>query len=167
MEAILFILTALTALVSSFLVVTGKKPVNSVLFLVVTFFCIAVFYVLLGAQFIAAMQIIVYAGAIMVLFLFVVMLLNMKGEQVWERLDYSRKALAFVVASGVLSVAIVGIKVVALPTLANIETTGTVEAFADNLFSRWLLPFEMISILLLTAIIGSVMMVKRQQGDSK
>lgn len=167
MEATLFILTALTALVSSFLVVTGKKPVNSVLFLVVTFFCIAVFYVLLGAQFIAAMQIIVYAGAIMVLFLFVVMLLNMKSEQVWEKLDYSRKMLAFAVAAGILSVVIVGIKVAVVPTPDDIENFGTVEAFADNLFNRWLLPFEMVSILLLTAIIGSVMMVKRHQGDPK
>jgi len=167
MEATLFIITALTALVSSLLVVTGKKPINSILFLIVTFFCVAVFYLMLGAQFIAAMQIIVYAGAIMVLFLFVVMLLNMREEQIWEKLTSSRKVIAFVVALGVLSVVVTAVTVtLSTPNPADSQyELGTVEAIAEGLFSCWLLPFEMASVLLLTAIIGVVMMVKRKEQE--
>lgn len=163
MEAILFILTALTAVVSSLLVVTGKKPINSILFLIVTFFCVAVLYLMLGAEFIAAMQIIVYAGAIMVLFLFVVMLLNLREEQVWEKLTNSRKGIAGIVALGVLAVVITAVTIAVKEPVEVIPELGSVESIAERLFTRWILPFEMASVLLLTAIIGVVMMVKRKE----
>jgi len=80
MESIFFIVVAAVAVISSILVVTCKNPINSALSLVMTFFCLATFYVMLDAPFMAATQVIVYAGAIMVLIIFVIMLLNVKAE---------------------------------------------------------------------------------------
>ncbi|MDP8228998.1 MAG: NADH-quinone oxidoreductase subunit J [Candidatus Electryoneaceae bacterium] len=163
MEAILFIITALIAVVSALLVITGRQPVYSVLFLILTFFCVAILYVMLGAQFIAAMQVIVYAGAIMVLFMFVVMLLNLRDKQKWEVTNTLRKGLGFAVAGGVLLIIATALKSSFNATAELSKDYGTVGAVGDLLFQRFLLPFEVASVLLLTAIIGVVMMVKRQQ----
>lgn len=163
MEAILFIITALIAVVSALLVITGRQPVYSVLFLILTFFCVAILYVMLGAEFIAAMQVIVYAGAIMVLFTFVVMLLNLRDKQKWEVPNALRNGLGFVVAGGVLLVVVTALKGSFNATAELDQDYGTVGAVGEVLFQRFLLPFEIASVLLLTAIIGVVMMVKRQQ----
>jgi len=148
MESILFIIVALTVLISALLVITRRSPITSVLFLVLTFLSIAVLYVMLGAQFIAALQVIIYAGAIMVLFLFVVMLLNLRTPQPWEVSGPLRTGLGFIVAGGVLLD----------------PEMGTVAAVGDALFRRFLLPFEIASVLLLVAIIGVVALVKRRHS---
>ena len=166
MELILFIITGLVALVSAFMVITRRKPISSVLFLVLTFFCLAVLYVMLGAQFIAAMQIIVYAGAIMVLFLFVLMLLSHRGAQTWEVAGPLRKWLGFAAAGGVLLIAATAIQSVGRSDTPLDPTLGTVSAFGDALFNRFLLPFEIASVLLLGAIIGVVAMIKRQPSQN-
>ncbi|NQT34061.1 NADH-quinone oxidoreductase subunit J [bacterium] len=166
MELILFIITALVALGSAFMVITRRSPIASVLFLILTFFCLAVFYVMLGAQFIAAMQIIVYAGAIMVLFLFVLMLLNLRGTQSWEVGNPLRKWLGFAAAGGILLVAATAIKSVGMIGTELDPALGTVESVGRNLFTRFLLPFEIASVLLLGAIIGTVAMVKQKQSES-
>ncbi len=165
MEAIIFILTALTAIVSALLVITGRDPVRSVLFLILTFFCVAVLYILLGAQFIAAMQVIVYAGAIMVLFMFVVMLLNLRSTDSREGTKLTRKSIGFVVAGGFLLVVISALKGAFNATAPLDKDMGTVAAVGDALFTRFLLPFEITSVLLLGAIFGTVMMVKREQKE--
>lgn len=162
MEVILFIITALVALGSALMVITRRSPVSSVLFLVLTFFCLAVLYVMLGAQFIAAMQIIVYAGAIMVLFLFVLMLLNLRGEQSWENITPSRIGLGFVATGGLLVVTVAWLKGVGSKGAELDPAIGTVSAFGDALFQRFLLPFEIASVLLLGAIIGVVALIKRK-----
>lgn len=160
MELILFTITALIALVSALMVITRKSPISSVLFLVLTFLCLAVLYVMLGAQFIAAMQIIIYAGAIMVLFLFVLMLLNLRTDQSWERSGTLRKWLGFVVTGGLLLVAAAWLKGTGAMDGTLDPEMGTVSAFGDALFRRFLLPFEIASVLLLGAIIGVVAIIK-------
>jgi len=170
MEVILFIITALVALGSALMVITRRNPVSSVMFLVLTFFCIAILYVMLGAEFIAAMQIIVYAGAIMVLFLFVLMLLNLRGDQSWENITPTRIGLGFVAAGGLLVVTVAWLKSVALENVELNPELGTVQAFSDALFQRFILPFEIASVLLLGAIIGVVALIKRkplEQDESK
>ena len=165
MEAIIFILTAFTAIVSALLVITGRDPVRSVLFLVLTFFCVALLYILLGAQFVAVMQVIVYAGAIMVLFLFVVMLLNLRAEDPAEDVKTARKSIGFVVARGVLLVAISALKGAFDANAPLDKSIGTVAAIGDALFTRFVLPFEIASVLLLGAIFGTVMLVKRGEKE--
>ncbi len=162
MELVLFIITALVALVSAFMVITRRTPISSVLYLVLTFFCLAVLYVMLGAQFIAAMQIIVYAGAIMVLFLFVLMMLSQRGAQTWESADPMRKWLGFAAAGGILLVAATALQSVSVSDAALDPEIGTVSSIGEALFRRFLLPFEVASVLLLGAIIGVVAMVKRK-----
>lgn len=161
MEFVLFILVALAAVASALLVVTGKNPVYSVLFLVTTFFCLAVLYVLLGAPFIAALQVIVYAGAIMVLFLFVIMLLNLREPQSWDITGQVRRWLGFAVAAGVLLVALAAVRGVTGSGAPLDAQMGSAESIGTALYTRFLLPFEVASVLLLVAIIGVVALLKR------
>lgn len=161
MELTLFILVALAAVASALLVVVGKNPVYSVLFLVSAFFCLAILYVMLGAPFVAALQVIVYAGAIMVLFLFVVMLLNLREPQGWDITGQIRRWVGFAVAAGVLLVALTAVRGVFDPNAPLIPEMGNAESIGMALFTRFLLPFEIASILLLIAIIGVVTLLKR------
>ncbi len=144
------------------MVVFSKNPVHSVLYLVLTFFTIAGHYVLLNAQFLAAVHIIVYAGAIMVLFLFVIMLLNLNKETEPHKSVWLKASAA--VASGLLLVVLVG----ALKSAETIVATNTfdpniglIENLGKVLFSEFLLPFEVSSVLLLVAMVGAVMLGKR------
>jgi len=115
---------------------------------------------MLGAQFIAAMQVIVYAGAIMVLFIFVVMMLNLSGSQKWEIIGPVRKILGFVAAAGVLLITVMLLRQ-SLGLAADLDPSmGTVAAIGETLFQRYLLPFEIASVLLLAAIIGVVAIVR-------
>ena len=144
------------------MVVITKNPIHSVLYLVLTFFAIAGHYVLLNAQFLAAVHIIVYAGAIMVLFLFVIMLLNLNKETEADKSIWLKASA--VVASGSLMVVLVG----ALKGAETIQTTNTfnsniglIENLGMTLFNEFLLPFELASILLLAAMVGAVMLGKK------
>jgi NADH-quinone oxidoreductase subunit J len=166
MEAILFYLTALVAVVASFFVTKCRNPVNSALCLVTNFICLAVFYVMLEAPFMAAIQIMVYAGAIMVLIVFVIMLLNL-GTAVKSRYTHG------LVAGGVLSVLLLLVAKVFLGkgaatatggevTSELIQSYGHTELIGRAMFTDFLLPFEIASILLLVAIIGAVVLSKRK-----
>lgn len=158
----LFYLLSFLALMFASMVVLTKNPIHSVLYLVLTFFAIAGHYVLLNAQFLAAVHIIVYAGAIMVLFLFVIMLLNLNKETEPNK-NYWLQGAA-VVASGSLLVVLVG----ALKGAETIQATNTfnsniglIENLGMTLFNEFLLPFELASILLLSAMVGAVMLGKK------
>jgi len=164
MELILFISVAVAAIASALMVVIGKKPVYSVMFLVSAFFCLAILYVMLGAPFVAALQVIVYAGAIMVLFLFVVMLLNLREPQGWDMTGVGRRWIGFAVAAGVLIVALAAVKGVFDPGSALQPEMGNAESIGEALFTRFLLPFEVASVLLLIAIIGVVTLLKRDNA---
>lgn len=158
----LFYLLSFLALMFASMVVITKNPVNSVLYLVLTFFAIAGHYVLLNAQFLAVVHIIVYAGAIMVLFLFVIMLLNLNketepGKSVWLKASAA-------VASGLLLVVFVGAfkgAAVAQATNPFNANIGLIENLGQTLFKEFLLPFELASILLLSAMVGAVMLGKK------
>lgn len=162
MTLYLFYFLSFLAILCGLMVVLEKNPVHSVLYLVVTFFAIAGHYILLNAQFLAAVHIIVYAGAIMVLFLFVIMLLNLNKESEFHKNNYVKGAA--VIAGGLLLVILVGaLKGTTTlpapnPTSASI---GLVENLGQVLFKQFLLPFEIASLLFLSAMVGAVMLGKR------
>ena len=150
--------------------VLSRSPMSSLLFLVLAFFSLAALYVLLGAHFIAAIQVIVYAGAIMVLFLFVIMLLNL-GHDYRPDLRRAGWLIAGFTAAGligyVLAAAFAAPAAVASgPGQAAIEASirelNAVGAIAQPLFRDYLVPFELTSILLLVAIVGAVLLAKRR-----
>ncbi|MEA3362243.1 MAG: NADH-quinone oxidoreductase subunit J [Thermodesulfobacteriota bacterium] len=166
MEVILFYLTATVAIISAVFVTQCRNPVNSALNLITTFLCLAVFYVMLESPFMAAIQIMVYAGAIMVLIVFVIMLLNL-GLAVKERYTHGI-AGAGVLAALVLFVANYFIRYGEATgtggsvTSEVISSYGHTELIGRAMFVDFLLPFEIASILLLVAIIGAVILSKRE-----
>jgi NADH-quinone oxidoreductase subunit J len=166
METILFYLVALVAIVSGFLVIRCQSPVNSALGLVNTFFCLAIFYVMLHAPFMAAVQIMVYAGAIMVLILFVIMLLNL-GTEVRQR--YTRGIVWSSLASLLVLFNVIFFlkrgRVTGIEgdiTSRMVESVGHTELIGKTMFTEFLLPFEIASILLLVAIVGAVVLAKKE-----
>jgi NADH-quinone oxidoreductase subunit J len=150
------------ALMSSLMVVFTKNAVYSVLCLIITFFAIAGHYLLLNAQFLAAVHIIVYAGAIMVLFLYVIMMLNQNKDTEPKKHPYLM--VISVIASGLLMLTMVGtVKSAELPgsTIADAQV-GTIEKLGQVLFTDFLLPFEVSSILFLAAMVGAVYLSKNK-----
>jgi len=158
------------AVASALLCITRKNPVASALWLVVTLFQVAALFVLLDAQFIAVLQIIVYAGAIMVLFLFVIMLLNLGRAGPGDIKGPVGLAVATLLAGAVGLQLFILLRAspshdLTLPagTMAGMEQAqGMVGLVARPLFSAYLIPFEITSVLLLAAIVGAVVLAKRQ-----
>ena len=144
-------------------VIVQRNPVRSALCLVATLFLLAVMYVFLDAHLVAVLQIIVYAGAIMVLFLFVIMLLNLQVETPNTR-RFGVRLAAGVMAG--LFVALLARLARQMPTEMTTDQVtkgfGTTEALAETLFTKLLLPFEITSVLLLVAIVGAVVLAKRK-----
>jgi len=162
-ERIFFFATAGVAVVSGILTITRRNPVQSVLFLIVNFFCIALLYLGLHAQFLAIIQILVYAGAIMVLFLFVIMLLNLGDEKTLEVKSGYRKYIAVALAAVVLvQIQTVVASGVVGPTGTAAPGFGTVEALGETLFREYLLQFEATSVLLLAALVGVIVIAKKK-----
>ena len=158
-----FYFLSLLAIISAFLVVFSKSPVHSVLYLVACFFAIAGHFLLLNAQFLAIVHIIVYGGAIMVLFLFVVMMLNLNKESDSQKSNYVK--LAAIAASGFLLLTIVAsVKSyeVSSQMVMPLKGQGSVQSIGKELFSTFLLPFEISSILLFAAVVGAVMLAKKE-----
>lgn len=169
MEAILFAITAAAALASAAMVVLQRNAMYSALFLVVNLFCLAILYVLLNAFFLAVVQIAVYAGAIMVLMLFVIMLLNVAHPEPRDRRFGSLKAFGALIALVLLAeLAYVsfrgGVATSAPPGIANLPDVGHTQSLAVVLFTRYLLPFEVTSILLLAAILGAAVLSRKGTG---
>jgi NADH-quinone oxidoreductase subunit J len=153
--------------VLSLLVVTRKNPVHSVLWMLVLFIHIAGLYLFLNAEFLAAIQIIVYAGAILVLFLFVIMLLNLKKEETVKKYQAQWPVGAGIgVILLVFLISIVG-KITVLPALGKysidaVQAEGHIMIIGKVLYTKYLLPFEIASIILLVAIIGAVVLAKKR-----
>ncbi len=164
-EVVFFFLIAALAIVSAILMITQRNPIKSVIFLVVNFFCIALVYLLLHAQFIAIIQILVYAGAIMVLFLFVIMLLNLGDESALTEKIGFKKTIAYLLAAVLLVEIVIGLSLPWTVTTTQIHPKaieiGTVEAIGKSLFIDYLLPFEVVSMLLLAAIVGVIVLAKK------
>jgi len=160
----LFFLFAIVAIASAIMMILHRNPIYCALFLIVTLFALAGLYVLLNAPFIAAVHIIVYTGAIMVLFLFVIMLLNLKSDTVKERPNQLLQFLGIIVA-GIFFVQIAFFvksgSTIAASSPVDVEIQlGDTRAIGNLLFTEYLLPFEITSVLLLSAIVGSVILAK-------
>ena len=168
-----FYLFGFIAIISALLFVTRKSPVAAALWLVNTMFCLAALYVMLDAQFIGAIQVLVYAGAIMVVFLFVIMLLNLgQGGTVTDA-----RGLGWKLTAGAVSVVMLA-QIFALTraktpinltlpqgfAARQVEQTGAIAPVAGPLFNEYLLAFEVTSVLLLAAVVGAVILGK-QRGD--
>ncbi|MFQ5948740.1 MAG: NADH-quinone oxidoreductase subunit J [Acidimicrobiia bacterium] len=157
-ELVLFVIFALAALVGAITMVWARNPVYSALGLMLTLFSLAVFYVLNSGHFVAAVQVIVYAGAVMTLFIFVIMLVGVdRTEDRTERLPLQRElalGLGVLLAAGVLVAGRFAWSTG--PEAVGEPVNGTVENIADQLFRRWLLPFEVTALLLIIAAVGTV-----------
>ncbi|GBD25663.1 NADH-quinone oxidoreductase subunit J [bacterium HR30] len=162
----MFFLLSVPLVLFSLGVVLARSPVRSALSLVVALFLLAVMFFLLDARMIAALQVIVYAGAIMVLFLFVIMLLNLQHEPVETARPGQRTiagAFAVVFALVLGAVALRGLPTMPGPgvEVAVTPSFGSVESLAERLFTRHALAFEVTSVLLLGAIVGAVVLARK------
>ena len=171
MQEILFFALAAIAVTSAIAMILNKSPIYSVLLLIVTLFALAGLYVLLNATFIAAVHLIVYAGAIMVLFLFVLMLLDLKEDI--ERISFKRfsRIVALLAVFLLLAESII----LFLSTMSGKGNVvglgegvlGDVESIGMLLFTRYILPFEIASVLLMVGIIGAVVLARRKPEAGK
>jgi len=167
MEILIFSIIAVIAVVCSLLVIVSRNPVSSALFLIATMVSIAILFVMLNAPFLATIQIIVYAGAIMVLFLFIIMLLNLRKDEFGPEKRKAQRFFAilfgFILLMGIVTVIKAGI-FVSKPAESVSQTTLPlgVEPLAQLLFTKYLFPFELASVLLLVAIVGAIVMAKRR-----
>jgi NADH-quinone oxidoreductase subunit J len=166
-ELIVFIVLAPLSVVTALGMVLSRNAIYSALLLVVNFFCLAGFYVLLEAQFVAAVQVIVYAGAIMVLFLFVLMLLGTGNEvAITERLRGQRPAavlLSLGLLIAVVAAIFAGVFDAEPASLAAANEGGNVQAVGRLLFTRYTFAFETAGILLVVAAVGALVLGKRQR----
>lgn len=165
---IIFLLLSVMAVGSALMMITSKNPVNSVLWLIVVFFAISGHYILLNAQFLAIVNIIVYAGAIMVLFLFVVMLMNLNAET--EPIKNRRLQLIGVTSGGALMLIIISaVSKIDVEQLVQINAgdSGLIKVLGMNLFKNYVLPFEISSVLFLSAMIGAVVIGKKEEIENK
>jgi NADH-quinone oxidoreductase subunit J len=162
-SAILFWMLSVAALFSALMVVTSSNPIHSVIWLIVTFFAISGHYILLNAQFLAVVNILVYAGAIMVLFLFVIMLMNLNKEN--EPARHRWLKLAGGVSGGALLLVLVAaLKDTELKSQQSLLLeghTGLIKTLGQELFSTYVIPFELSSILFLSAMVGAVLIGKK------
>ena len=158
---ILFWILSILALFSAVMVITSKNPVFSVLWLIITFFCISGHYILLNAQFLAIVNIIVYAGAIMVLFLFVIMLMNLNKETEPQKNRWLK--LAGAVSGGCLLLVLVAALRNTDAGSAQMATgdIGLIQNLGNVLFTQYVVPFEISSVLFLSAMVGAVVIGKK------
>jgi NADH-quinone oxidoreductase subunit J len=165
MSLYLFYILSALSIISALLVVFSKVPIYSVLWLVICFFTIAGHYIMLNAQFLAIVHIIVYAGAIMVLFLFVVMLLNLNKEN--EQHKNSWIKFAAVISGGILFLTLIAamrssdLGTFNMPAQSEI---GFVQNVGMKLFTDFVLPFEISSVLFLSAMIGAVVLARKEKN---
>ena len=159
-QALFFIVIAAGCLTGAVGVVLSRRPVHSALFLLLNFITLAVLYVTLGAQFLAAAQVIIYAGGIVILILFVLMLIGSEriGRRVGQRLWTPYAGLALGLA--LLTAMAYAFSTDAFTAPAGAAMTGAPEAVGIELFTRYILPFEMVAILLLVALIGALILAR-------
>ena len=167
-EQVFFFYFACVIAAASVLVVAAHNPIYSALALLIMFFHVAGLYVTLHAEFLAAVQIIVYAGAILVLYLFVVMLLNLRHDDRYHRQWPMAAAVGVtLVIEAVILTAMKGwtTPVVATGTETTVGGTNNSETIGDVLYSTYLFPFEVASLILLVAMIGAIVLAKKDIGE--
>jgi NADH-quinone oxidoreductase subunit J len=162
-----FWLLSFIAVFSGIAVIISKNPVYSVLYLIMTFFSIAGHYFLMNAQFLAAVHIIVYAGAIMVLFLYVIMMLNLNNMETEKRHNIIK--LLAVSAAGLLLLVLSGAvqKADEIAVSGKVGAAGMVENLGIALYRNYLLPFELASVLFLAAMVGAVYLSKKNLNETQ
>jgi NADH-quinone oxidoreductase subunit J len=166
MELVVFIILSILCIVSAANIILQRHPIHSALSLVLTFVGLAGIYIQMHAEFIAVMQIVVYTGAIMVLFVFVIMLLNAKAEENIPDKLTSLKYLGIPLV--VLLVGMVGLKVFgsfseeSIQISIPVNVAGNTQAIGKLLYTQYALPFEVTSVLLLVAIVGAIVMAKKE-----
>jgi NADH-quinone oxidoreductase subunit J len=161
---ILFWLLSVLALFGAMMVITSKNPVYSVLWLILTFFAISGHYIMLNAQFLAIVNIIVYAGAIMVLFLFVIMLMNL-GKAVEPQRNRWIKFAGAIAGGSLLLVLVAALRnseIKGQSAQVNEGTMGLIKNLGKELFTTYVVPFEITSILFLSAMVGAVVIGRKE-----
>jgi NADH-quinone oxidoreductase subunit J len=165
---VVFLVTSLVCVAAGLLAVTRRSPLYSALWLLVTLIGVAVIFYLFSAPFLAMMQVVVYAGAILVLFLFVIMLLNLRPEDMKPEAPAAERAASAVVAILLLAVLAYGILSASggpggLPLAVPIvHDYGSIEGVGRSLFSRYVVQFEALSVLIVAAVVGAVLLAKRK-----
>ncbi len=168
----IFVLFAAIGLFGAVMMVTRTRPVHSALYLVLTLFAVAAIYVLLNAEFLAAVQVLVYAGGIMVLFLFVIFLVRppAPGEAVWRK---NRHLLVSVILAALLAGGL-GVQLLSRPPagagdraviVAATGERGNIQQLSVTLFRHYILPFETVSILLLAAMLGAIVLAGKSESS--
>jgi NADH-quinone oxidoreductase subunit J len=167
---IAFVVTALVAVFAAVMVITRRNPIHSAMFLILNFLCIAVLYLLLNFQFIAIIQVMIYAGAIMMLVIFVIMLLSAEEEGRKRKMPVPfAQMLGMVLVLILFALLIFGVAVNVLPgeqgefSPERIAELGDIKTIAGLLFTKFLFPFEVASIILLVGIIGAVILSKKER----
>ncbi|WP_300569173.1 NADH-quinone oxidoreductase subunit J [Flavobacterium sp.] len=162
---IFYFLSAIT-IATAFLTIISKNPIHSAIYLVICFFSVAGHYLLFNAQFLAIVHIIVYSGAIMVLFLFTIMLMNLNKEG--EPHKKLATKLAAVVSFGLLCFVMLAVFIKAMPVIDTYKQTGedfqSIKVLGKVLLNEYMVPFEFASILLLVAMIGVVLLSKKEKS---
>ena len=160
----LFYLTATIAVASAIFVVLNRNAIYSAILLVLCFFALAVLYLLLEAYFLAVLEVFIYAGAIMVLFLFAIMLLNLGREEALPKFMHLQRGLSLLMGGfflgGIILIMVHEPGVLHQP--GDTFLAGGIHVLGEALFSKYLLPFEVASLLLLVALIGTVYLAKRK-----
>lgn len=163
-EPYLFYFFATLTVVLAIAVVTQPNPIGAAIALIGTFFSLAAMFVLLNAHFVAIMQILLYAGAIMVLFVFVIMLLNLESQKVRFRTIAGNRLVqgsAALYLAGILALGFFGWRQFFTEGSVSSEVNGTIEAVGRLLLSDYLVPFELTSVLILVAVIGAVVLARK------
>jgi NADH-quinone oxidoreductase subunit J len=173
-ESIFFYIFAIVSIVSALFVIISRDPVRSAMSLVVCFLQIAAIYVLLRSPFLAVVQVFVYVGAVVVLFLFVVMVLELKQEKASEYLHIRQKPWAIIIVCALLVEVgfllfkgrISGGKV-GVYTEEFLVNAGSTEVLGELLFTKFILPFELVSLLLLVALVGAIVLTLKSKQSKQ
>lgn len=156
-ELVLFVVFGAIAIIGALTMVLHPNPVHGALGLMATMLSIAVFYVVNSGHFIAAVQVVVYAGAVMTLFLFVIMLIGVdRSESLEERLPIQRPLAIGLGIAFLVLIVLIGSNAWITAPASGVDANGSVEAIADLLFTDWLVPFEVTTLLLIIASVGAV-----------
>jgi len=162
---ILFCILSIITLATAFLTIYSKNPIHSAIYLVISFFSIAGHYLLLNAQFLAIVHVIVYSGAIMILFLFTVMLMNLNKENEVHKPRVTR--LGAIVLFCLMCLVLIAIFINSKPIVGEYTTTGedyqSIKVLGKVLLNEYMVPFEFASVLLLVAMIGAVLLSKKEK----
>lgn len=164
---ITFCVLAAVTISTAFLTIFNKNPIHSAIYLVICFFSIAGHYLLLNAQFLAMVHVIVYSGAIMVLFLFTIMLMNLNKEDEVHKPRVTRWAavIFFVLMSAILIAIFINSKPIVGPYVTTGEDYQSIKVLGQVLLDEYMVPFEFASVLLLTAMIGTVLLSKKEKTE--